>query len=40
VQAIGPDANRNFPGEAISELPLTVGEEQTQRNSSRYVGVS
>jgi hypothetical protein len=40
VQAHGPGAKRNFPGEAISELPLTVGEERKQRGSSRYVGVS
>jgi hypothetical protein len=39
VQAHGPDAKRNFPGEAISELPLTVGEERKQRSSSRYHGV-
>jgi hypothetical protein len=27
VQAHGPGVERNFPGEAISELPETVGEE-------------
>jgi hypothetical protein len=31
VQAHGPGAKRNFPGEAISELPVTVGEEQKRR---------
>jgi hypothetical protein len=40
VQAHGPGAKRNFPGEAISELPVTLGEEQKQHSSSRYVGVS
>jgi hypothetical protein len=39
VQAHGPDANRNFPLEDISEPPVTVGEERKQRGSSRYVGV-
>jgi hypothetical protein len=42
VQARGPGAKRNFPGEAISKLPavtaVTVGEDEKQRNSSRYVG--
>jgi hypothetical protein len=33
VQAHGPGAVRNFPGEAIIELPVTVGEEQKQRSS-------
>jgi hypothetical protein len=28
VQAHGPGAGRNFPGESISELPVTVGEER------------
>jgi hypothetical protein len=37
VQAHGPGAERNFPGEAINELPVTVGEE---RKSSRFIGVS
>jgi AP2-like factor (euAP2 lineage) len=40
VQAHGPGAKRNFPGEAFSELPVTVGEEQKQRKSSRYIGVT
>ena len=31
VQAHGPGATRNFPGEAISELPVTVGEERKKR---------
>jgi hypothetical protein len=39
VQAHGPGAKRNFPDEAISELLVTVGEEQKQRSSSRYIGV-
>jgi hypothetical protein len=28
VQAHGPGAERNFPGEAINELPVTLGEER------------
>jgi hypothetical protein len=40
VQAHGPGAKRNFPGEAISEPPATVGEKQKQRSSSRYIGVT
>jgi hypothetical protein len=40
VQAHGPGAKRNFPGEAISEPPVTVGEERKLRGSLRYVGVS
>jgi hypothetical protein len=39
VQARGPGAKRNFPGEAISEMPVTVGAQKKQRSSSRYVGV-
>jgi hypothetical protein len=39
VQARGPGAERNFPGESISELPVTVGEERKQRTSLRYIGV-
>jgi AP2-like factor (ANT lineage) len=39
VQALGPGAKRNFPDEAISELPATAGEERKQRSSSRYIGV-
>jgi hypothetical protein len=38
--ASGPDAKLNCPGEAISEPPVTVGEERKQRSSSRYTGVS
>jgi hypothetical protein len=37
VQAHGPGAKRNFPGEATSEPPVTVG---VQRKSSRFIGVS
>ncbi|KAG1667888.1 hypothetical protein FOA52_013648 [Chlamydomonas sp. UWO 241] len=40
VRARGAGALRNFPGEAISELPVTVGEERKQRSSSRFIGVS
>jgi hypothetical protein len=40
VQAHGPGAKRNFPAEAISELPVSLGEERKQSNSSRYIGVS
>jgi hypothetical protein len=40
VQAHGPGAKRNFPDEAISELPVSLGEERKQRTSSRYMGVS
>jgi hypothetical protein len=40
VQAHGPGAKRNFPDEAISEQPATLGEEQKQRKSSRYIGVT
>jgi hypothetical protein len=40
VQAQGPGTKRNFPDEAISELPVTVGEERKERKSSRYIGVS
>jgi hypothetical protein len=36
VQARGPDAKHNLPGETISELPV----EQKQRGNSRYTGVS
>ncbi|KAG1667891.1 hypothetical protein FOA52_013651 [Chlamydomonas sp. UWO 241] len=39
VKMCGPDAKRNFPGEVISELPVTVGEEQKARSSSRFIGV-
>ncbi|KAG1656379.1 hypothetical protein FOA52_011004 [Chlamydomonas sp. UWO 241] len=40
VQAYGPAVKRNFPGEAISEMPLTVGEHKRQRISSRFIGVT
>jgi hypothetical protein len=40
VQALGPGTKRNFPGEAISELPERVGGERKQRTSSRYLGVT
>jgi hypothetical protein len=40
VQAHGSGAKRNFPGEAISEPPVTVGEEWKLLQSSRYIGVS
>jgi hypothetical protein len=36
--AHGPGAKRNFPGEDISELPMTVGEERKQQKS--YIGVT
>jgi hypothetical protein len=36
VQAHGPCDKRNFPGEAISEPPVTVGDDQKQRSSSRH----
>jgi hypothetical protein len=35
VQAHGPGAKRNFPGETTCELPVTVGEKRKQRSSSR-----
>jgi hypothetical protein len=37
VQAHGPGAKRNFPDEAISELPATVGEKRKQRSSNTRV---
>jgi hypothetical protein len=40
LKAHGPSAKRNFPGEAISETPATLGEQRQQRSSSRYIGVS
>jgi hypothetical protein len=40
VQAHGPGAECNFPGEANSELPETVGEKRKQRSSSHYIGVT
>jgi hypothetical protein len=39
VQANILGAKRNFPGEAVSELPETMGEQQKQHSSSRYLGV-
>ncbi|KAG1681609.1 hypothetical protein FOA52_014117 [Chlamydomonas sp. UWO 241] len=41
VQAHGQGAERNFPGEAIGELPAKVGvHRKKQRGSSRFLGVS
>ncbi|KAG1661752.1 hypothetical protein FOA52_004811 [Chlamydomonas sp. UWO 241] len=40
VQAHGPGAKRNFPGETICEQPVTVGEKAKQRKSSRFIGVA
>jgi hypothetical protein len=40
VQARGPGAERNYPDEALSDPPVPMGEEQKQRSSSRYIGVS
>ncbi|KAG1681330.1 hypothetical protein FOA52_007376 [Chlamydomonas sp. UWO 241] len=40
VQAHGPGAKRNFPGEVVGEAPATLGEKRKQRKSSRYMGVS
>jgi hypothetical protein len=40
VQAIGPGAERNFPDEIITELPVSRGDEQRSRRTSNYVGVS
>jgi hypothetical protein len=37
VQAHGPGAKRNFPGEDNNKPPATVGEERKQRKSSRLV---
>ncbi|KAG1667904.1 hypothetical protein FOA52_013665 [Chlamydomonas sp. UWO 241] len=39
VQAHGPGAKRNFPGEIISELPVTLGEKRKKRSSSHFIGV-
>jgi hypothetical protein len=39
VQARGPGAERNFPGEAISDLPVSVVPYK-ERTSSRYIGVT
>jgi hypothetical protein len=40
VQARGPGAKRNFPDEAVSELPVSLGRKRKQRSSSRYIGIS
>ncbi|KAG1660887.1 hypothetical protein FOA52_015929 [Chlamydomonas sp. UWO 241] len=40
VQANGRGTKRNFPGEDISEPPVTKGAEQKERSSSRYFGVT
>ncbi|KAG1673857.1 hypothetical protein FOA52_012882 [Chlamydomonas sp. UWO 241] len=40
VQSRGPCARRNFPREAISELPETVGGERKPRKSSLHIGVA
>ncbi|KAG1675255.1 hypothetical protein FOA52_016286 [Chlamydomonas sp. UWO 241] len=40
VLAEGPGAKRNFPGEVISEAPVTVGESRKQRTGSSFIGVS
>jgi hypothetical protein len=39
VQAHGQSAKLNFPGETISELPVTAGEKRKQRKSSTYRGL-
>jgi hypothetical protein len=39
VQVNGPASKRNFPGEAISEPPVSLGEQRKQRSSSRFIGV-
>jgi hypothetical protein len=39
VQAHGPGAGRNLPGEAISEPPASLGEKRKRRSRSRYIGV-
>jgi hypothetical protein len=40
VQVHGLGAERSFPGEAISEAPVSKGDELQQRKSSKYLGVS
>ncbi|KAG1657236.1 hypothetical protein FOA52_000439 [Chlamydomonas sp. UWO 241] len=40
VKAHGPGTKRNFPGEDISEPPVSQGEERMRRRSSHFVGVS
>ncbi|KAG1681532.1 hypothetical protein FOA52_014038 [Chlamydomonas sp. UWO 241] len=39
VQAQGPGAKCNFPGEAISEPPVSKGDERKQQRGSRFLGV-
>jgi hypothetical protein len=39
VQAHGPGGRRNFPGETVSELPVSKGEEYKQGKTSRFLGV-
>jgi hypothetical protein len=39
LQAHGPGAKRNFPGEAINEPPVTLGQERKQLKRSRYIGI-
>jgi hypothetical protein len=41
VQQLGSDTKLNFPGQTVSELPVSLGEEQKQRSSStHYIGVT
>ncbi|KAG1671908.1 hypothetical protein FOA52_003475 [Chlamydomonas sp. UWO 241] len=41
VKLHGPDyTKRNFPGELISEPPVSLGDERRERKSSRFNGVS
>jgi AP2-like factor (ANT lineage) len=39
VQAHGPGAKRNLPGEDTSEPPVSLGEERRERKTSLFVGV-
>jgi hypothetical protein len=39
VQTHGPDAKRNFPDEAISELPVKAGAERKQFFFFIFIGV-
>ncbi|KAG1671916.1 hypothetical protein FOA52_003483 [Chlamydomonas sp. UWO 241] len=40
VEMHGPECTeRNFPGELISERPVSLGDEMTERNTSRFIGV-
>ncbi|KAG1679418.1 hypothetical protein FOA52_007709 [Chlamydomonas sp. UWO 241] len=39
VKLRGPDVKRNFPDEIISEPPVSLGDERTQRKSSRCISV-